>query len=265
MNRKTILFACMAASLTLFSCKKDETTTPPVNNDPEKLGAETSKILHYSFNGNLNDGSGNSMNALSSGNISFAADRFGRTSQAAVFGGPGNTSYIVTPSLKSKNVGFPFAVSFWMKANSVTGNQTLIRADGAQTNLTNYTGFWIQLGVTGAGSMAVNFGNNTSTSGNGRNSLITPNVISPNTWYHVVVNFKGANDIEFYLNGTRNMDAYYDGSATDIVFADPENPGVMGVYGGGVPSDFGGLLDDYRIYKKALSQTEISALYSFAP
>lgn len=38
----------------------------------------------------------------------------------------------------------------------------------------------------------------------------------------------------------------------------------MGVFMG-VGSIFEGVMDDYRIYKKALSQEEVSALYNFHP
>jgi hypothetical protein len=266
MKMRTLTLCALVTLLAVTSCKKEKDSnnppTPPANTDPELLGPETSKVFHYSFNGNLNDGSGNNMDAADSNNITYTADRLGRANQAAVFGGSGNSSNILTPSLNSKNISFPFSVSFWFKAGNVSSSQTLIKSDGFER--TNYTGFWIQLGITGAGSMAFNFGNNTGASGASRNSLITPSIFAANTWYHIVVNVRGAGDMDFYVNGVENNTCYYDGNATSIVFAQPEARGILGTYDGS-QSEFGGALDDYRIYKKILSQTEVSALYNFQP
>ena len=262
MKRKILCLVCISASIFFFSCKKDKAHSPVVNNDPELLGPETSKVLHYSFNGNLNDGSGNHLDAADSNNITYTADRFGRPDQAALFGGPGDFSMALTPSLSSQQITFPFSVSFWFKANSVTGSQTLIKSDGVERS--TYSGFWIQLGVAGEGKLAFNMGDNTGVSGGSRNSIFSPSVFSANTWYHVVVNVRGADDMDMYINGVKNNNCVYDGSATSIVFTQPESRGVLGTYDG-TPSIFGGALDDYRIYKKILSQTEVSALYNYQP
>ena len=263
MKTRSLALSVMTVLLALASCKKDSNEIPPpVNNDPELLGAETSKVFHYSFNGNLNDGSGSNLHAAGSNNISYTTDRLGRPNQAVVFAGSGNSSYILTPSLSSKNITFPFSVSFWFKANSVSGSQTLIKSDGVERS--GYAGFWAQLGVTGTGTMAFNFGDLTGASGSSRNSIITPSIFAANTWYHIVVNVRGANDMDFYVNGVKNNNCSYDGSAATIVFNEPESRGILGVYDG-ASSDFGGAFDDYRIYKKILSQTEVSALYNFQP
>jgi hypothetical protein len=107
------VFFCLVA---FTSCKKDAKAPVPVpTNDVELLGPQADKVLHYSFNGNMNDGSGNSMNAISSNNISYTSDRFGRTNQAAVFGRPSNISYIGVPTLSSKVPGFPFLFHYGLR------------------------------------------------------------------------------------------------------------------------------------------------------
>lgn len=258
------LSLCVFVTLIAFtSCKKDSTPpTPTPTGDPELLGPQTDKVLHYSFNGNLSDGSGNSMSATSSNNISYTSDRFGRANQAAVFGGPSNISYIAVPTLSAKVPGFPFSISLWFKTSNVTSSQTLVKSDGGET--ATYSGYWLQSNVAGAGTMSFSFGDNTSLGTGSRNSIHTPAVFSANTWYHVVVNVRAANDMDFYINGVKNNNCTYDGYGTTMAYTSVPSVGVIGVFPG-VNSAYEGLLDDYRIYKKILTQTEVSALYNFQP
>jgi len=71
--------------------------------------------------------------------------------------------------------------------------------------------------------------------------------IPPNDWTHIAVTFNGT-DFEFYVNGehdyTQNEPATIEISAINFLFT--ENG-----------SNFEGLIDDVRIYKRALTQAEI--------
>jgi hypothetical protein len=251
------LILLIILSISLFtSCKKDKTPTPA--SPDELLGPQTNKIFHYSFNGSLKDGSGNNLNAADSMNISYTADRFGRSNQAAFFGGASNPSKILTPSLGSKISGFPMAVSFWFKAASVNTGQMLIKADGFER--TGISGFRVALGYR-PGQMGFTFGDKTTNT----NYVVTPqNVIASNTWHYIVVNVRGANDYDFYIDGVKNTNCTYGGIATSMVFYPEPVRGIIGVEDG-IATWFEGALDDYRIYTKVLSQEEVSALYNFQP
>jgi Concanavalin A-like lectin/glucanases superfamily len=254
--KKIILLAIVSISL-LFSCKKDKAPTP-ANTDPELLGSQTNKIVHYSFNGSLKDGSGNNLNAADSMNITYTADRFGRSNQAAFFAGVSNPSKIFTPSLGSKITGFPIAVSFWFKAVSVNFGQMLIKSDGVER--TGISGFRVALGYR-PGQMGFTFGDKTTNT----NYVVTPqNVIASNTWHHIVVNVRGANDYDFYIDGVKNTNCTFGGIATSMMFYPEPVRGIIGNEDG-FANYFEGALDDYRIYTKALSQEEVSALYNFRP
>jgi hypothetical protein len=253
--KKMTMLTCCAAAL-LFSCKKSSTGTA---ND-ELLGPQANKVLHYSFNGNLSDGSGNGLGASDSFNISYAADRFGRANQAAVFGGASNPSVILTPSLGSKISGLPMAVSLWFKAVSVNTAQVLVKSDGFEKP--NASGFRIALGYR-PGQIGFTFGDKTSSSGT--NYVVTPqNVVSADTWTHMVVNVRAANDFDFYINGVKNTNCTIGGTATSMVFYPAPVRGIIGndelynIY-------YQGALDDYRVFTKVLSQEEVSALYNFHP
>lgn len=261
MKMRSITLFVLVPLLAFTSCKKDSKAPVP-NTDPELLGPETSKVSHYSFNGTLNDGSGNNMNPISSGNITFSSDRFGRANQAAVFAGSSTVSYSVIPNLSAKITGFPFSISLWFKTTSISTSQTLMKSDGGESS--TYSGYWLQIGVAGTGTMSFSFGNNTGLNGSSRNTISTPAVFSANTWYHVVVNVRGANDMDFYINGVKNNNCNYDGSATSMVYTPVPSNGVIGLFAGAA-SGFDGTMDDYRIYAKTLSQTEVSTLYNFQP
>ncbi|MEI2738288.1 MAG: LamG domain-containing protein [Chitinophagaceae bacterium] len=261
MKTKISFVIAAIALIVLASCKKDK-NDPPANNNPELLGPETSKVFHYSFNGNLKDGSGNGLNGADSFNITYTADRFGRTNQAAVFGGASNPSWILTPSLGSRITGFPMAISFWFKPVNVNSGQTIIKSDGFERSAAS--GFSITYGFR-PGQIGFTIGDKTLGGSTGTNYVVTPqNVLSNNTWQHIVVNVRGANDYDFYINGTKINNCTYGGAATSMVFYPEPVRGIIG-NNDDYPSYYEGALDDYRIYTKVLSQQEVSSLYNFVP
>jgi len=73
--------------------------------------------------------------------------------------------------------------------------------------------------------------------------------IPPNDWAHIAVTFNGT-DFEFYVNGehdhTQNQPGTIEISAIDFLFTQ-------------VGSNFAGLIDDVRLYNRALTQAEILA------
>jgi Concanavalin A-like lectin/glucanases superfamily len=262
MKLQLLTKAALCGIIIFSSCKKDKTTDPVTNPDPELLGVQTNKIFHYSFNGGLKDGSGNTLNAADSMNITYAADRFGRSNQAVVFGGASNPSWILTPSLGSKITGFPMAVSFWFKPVNVSGHQMIIKSDGLERSA--ISGFRISFGAR-PGQMGLMFGDKTTGGSTGTNYVVTPqHVINNNTWHHVVVNVRGANDFDFYINGVKITNCTYGGSATSMAFYPEPVRGIIGNEDG-FSYWYEGALDDYRIYTKTLSQEEVTTLYNFHP
>jgi Concanavalin A-like lectin/glucanases superfamily len=262
MKMRSLTLFVLTATLLASSCKKDAKEPTP-NTDPELLGPQANKVIHYSFNGNLIDGSGNNLNASNSNNnLTYTADRFGRANQAAVFSGISESVWVFTPALATKITGFPFSISLWFKTTDVSRSQTLVRSDGGESS--SYSGYWLQLGVAGTGTMSFSFGDNTGYNSSSRNSMTTPAVFAANTWYHVVINVRAANDMDFYINGIKNTSCTYDGSATSMAYNPTYTGGVIGLYPG-ASSNYDGLMDDYRIYTKLLSPAEVAVLYNFLP
>ena len=86
MKMRSLALSVLASFVLITSCKKDSKKEEPSNPDPELQGPQTGKVFHYSFNGNLADGSGNNLAAINpTNNLTYGADRFGRANQAALF------------------------------------------------------------------------------------------------------------------------------------------------------------------------------------
>lgn len=269
----TLFMALLTAGL--FSCKKDKTKDPqPVLtiNPAETATTETNKVLQYNFAGNVNDVSGNSLNAIAY-STPFTTDRFGRNNQAAHFNGP--TTGISLPSLFDQQINYPFSVSIWFNANQTDSLQTILLADG-KSGYNNYTGFSLQLGGPGRSkALAFSTGNEVCACPSARQTSYIENVLNPNTWYHVVVNVRadGFDGRDIYINGVKQNNLVPEGvnSIPTIAWLDPAlNSGAGGLLGFNYNPQynyqlFGGKIDDLRIYKKILTADDVAALYNWRP
>jgi len=78
-----------------------------------------------------------------------------------------------------------------------------------------------------------------------------------------VINVRGADDMDMYINGVKDNAATYDGDATTIVYGVDSPTGLIGNAFGG--QYFAGKMDDFRVYNRVLTPTEISGLYNYHP
>jgi hypothetical protein len=132
-------------------------------------------------------------------------------------------------------------ISMWVRANSLNTFNTLI-----SQNINTYNFL-----VDGASS------NNIRLIINGSNALVaTTGTFSINTWYHVVVVFDGTGG-KLYQNAVQMDSKTFSAPSglTDNIWIARRKNG-----GGDIP--FPGLIDDIRIYNRALTPTEISTLYA---
>jgi hypothetical protein len=194
-------------------------------------------VAYYPFNGNATDESGNENNGTVYG-ATLTSDRFGNSNRAYFFNRLND--YVQTPYDLKIQSGNTFSFACWFKTDS-----------------TNISGIYLGCG---SGSLHVGFGHYTTTKklwANCRNGTISDlsgnTVLLNNTWYLAVFVVSGTN-VQFYLNG----DA--DGSGTFSVEANPTTNARVGSRDDNW-NIFGGLLDDIRIYNRALSVQDIQSLY----
>ena len=115
---KKIFFASLVFALIVVACTKTDTRHIPGSNRNGHLKylPDSGLIALYEFNGNVNDGSGNSNNGVIHGNVTYCNDRFGNPNSAAHFDGAAGT-YITT--VTGGPLGnSPRTVCFWVKSTS---------------------------------------------------------------------------------------------------------------------------------------------------
>ena len=194
----------------------------------------------------VNDASGNGI----TGNIIGATwTTGGRNGNALSFNGSSSYVDLGNPSLVQ--ITGSMTLSAWVKATANPAN------DGQIVAKSNDASGW-QL-KTSPDTGPQTFGVAVS-SGSGRVQRYSTTVRSLNAWYYVAgVYNAAARTLDIYVNGVLNNGILTGSIPTSQVNA-PVNAYIgkrTSLYGGGYC--FNGIVDDVRIYKRALSQAEIQA------
>ena len=223
---------------------------------------EKGLMAYYPFSGNAKDSSGNGNNP-SFNNARLTTDRFGNANSAYSFNG--SSSYIQIPNSSSLQIGVRATISLWVRPNAFyTGkchaNYMICKGNeggGALDALFSDGGYDSNNGIDGC-SVAVDTTKETFYSSLG--GYFDPNLLSvhTNTWYHVV-EVCDSNIAHIYVNGNlireNTTPAIPFSTPYDLFFGRYVNISVT-------PYWFNGVLDDIRIYNRALSVTEVNTLYT---
>ncbi|KJU86726.1 FG-GAP repeat-containing protein [Candidatus Magnetobacterium bavaricum] len=206
-------------------------------------------IAWYPFNGNANDDSGNGNNGVVHG-ATLTTDRAGSTNSAYSFNGA--DSYIGVPDKDGLTLGAnPFTIATWVYFNQVNPQSPFVAHDEGGGG-TNKWIFWYDEQGSGNASSgpALRFHVN--------GTALTPTDAGyaswqPNKsqWYHVAVTRSG-DSYNFYVDGVM-----IGASKNSTVIP---NPAAELTIGRAEALYLNGSLDDVRLYKRALSATEIQAL-----
>ena len=233
MNFKHLSFPVAAFALALAS-------SSPLRADILTNGL----VAFYPFNGNFNDESGNG-NHGTPNNVGFAVDRFGRTNRAVSFAGNSSSFVKVT----STNLDLPpdFTVSVWINYTAGAGTEG--------PRIISTSGYEITTDSVFVTNRHINF-DNTLASGSGFTSVSSSNGIVAGVWSHVVA-VRVGNELRLYING--NL-------AGSVSTSQPPDysRGFVPEIGGNSGNDsdnYAGLIDDLRIYNRALPANEVAQLY----
>lgn len=205
---------------------------------------------------NLNEGSGTAA-ADASGNgvngtlVNSPAWVAGMLSNALSFNG--TNSYVNMNNASAtgplKPASLPVTISGWIKT---TGTVGMVFASDEWDN-SKYAGYCLQLV---GGKLVCNFGNAATGIGSAnRQSKTGTTVLTAGQWYHVAAVIQGASNMQIYLNGVDDGGAY-SGSAGAMAYTTTTSK----IGSGGNANYFNGVIDDVRIYNRALSATEIGLL-----
>ena len=225
----------------------------------EDIDLEKGLVAFYPFNGNANDESGNGNDGIVQG-ATLAEDRFGNPNRAYSFDGVDD--YIEMNRISVLDFGTnDFAISGWFYARTLTGNYTGDRSLVSRWARGNWA--WdLRIGwPSGGGStnqMYFGFGNSPSDL-----IRISDNIVTTGIWHHVVATRR--NGILYgYLDGVE-FDAGDQSSKIASSNSNMRLSNFEGYFNIGPNETAGflnGLMDDIRIYNRALSEAEVKALYN---
>ena len=201
----------------------------------------------WPFNGNANDESGNGNNGAVNG-ATLTSDRNGFANTAYSFDGVNDFIEILnSASLESNNI----SIGFWVKSSSNLFQQIIYKVTPNTAANESYS---IPLNLTQAGKINFDLKNNNCSPGQGWN-LFSTNVTTSN-WTYIVLTHDGVNS-KIYQNG-------------QLISNNLANFNANNCQGGNLligatwqySNCFNGQLDDIGIWNRALTQQEITNLYT---
>lgn len=196
-------------------------------------------VAYYPFNGNANDASGNAKNGVVNGST-LTPDRFGKPASAYLFSGG---QFIDLPIDSSSTK--PLTYSVWFRKDKDVGQNP---GNGQAI-------IWTGTFDAPSHNLGIGSPNDDLYIEYYPRGLYQPGFsVRNHQWYHVVVVY--SDSVLVFVNGVRIGEVPY-----------PSNPGFrsavtrLGKSQDFYPNQFEGVIDDVRIYNRALSEQEIRDLY----
>lgn len=265
--KKFILSA--ALSITCFISKAQISPNDSVSTSAATV--PSGQVLYLNFNNNFNDQSGFN-NAVSNYNVTFTTDQNNTTNAAASFDGcAGNRAYLKVGNSANLQVSNAMTISFWAKVDLSMGmnphdgacssvGHHILFAKGGDGYGTSPNGFYSKLEPNG--STATNLFGSSPNSGN---LAYTTTINSPNSWkfYTYVIT---STQYELYINGTLQNSGSHNINFNEINNEDlyigvlgPKSTPALGIANW---YPMRGQIDDFRVFNRALNNTEINGLYA---
>jgi len=206
-------------------------------------------LAHYEFEGNANDSSGNNFNGTASGDTHYVT---GKVGQAVDFDGVGD--YIaVTGAITGTGVR-AFTIAVWLNYRAHTSEvwAPIFAHDGWAYGYVHfqisreYGDVWVETGISGCEPDPPGYYNNFG-------SEFTYQAEDYGVWHHIAAVYDAdAMTFDYYIDGAQDLHGTYTATVPATI-----SPGRMGEWGG---RTLNGLLDDLRIYNRALSLEEVREL-----
>ena len=260
MKKRSILkssFCLFIIAVFFISCNSDD-------DSGENLGIPTNGLVAwYPFNGNVNDLSGNNLNANVVG-ATLTTDRNNVVNKAydfdvtdATFGNQNDEIFIpYSPLMNVNNI----TVSVWLNPRSYfwdgnPGDATSTIINRFQNGYSTPNGqVWgIKFDETSVTGFIV------GSEGTGGESVVSNDALLLNQWCHIVMSYDGS-QIKLYINGVLVSSQNYSGSMNVN-----GNSGISigeSNQANGYWNHTNGKIDDVGIWNRALTLSEIQQLYS---
>lgn len=192
------------------------------------------------FNGNANDEKGNNTTTINGPLLT--ENRYGQTNAAYSFNGTNNYIEYTTNLLRKRE----YTMSAWVLANNISGGTQYVLSQG-ETGTNTFQG----LALTNSGWQFVSYTNG------GAYYTSSYTGWTANQWVHLTA-VRTYQQLKLYVNGNLVSNVY---SADNIPFK-VSDIGRIGANSSGLGNYFNGKIDDVRLYKGALNDEEVYALYA---
>lgn len=197
-------------------------------------------VTCFPFSNNSNDEKGNNT-AIVNGPI-LTDNRYGQTNAAYSFNGNGNYIEYTTNLLRKRE----YTMSAWVLASSIPSSTQYIISQG-ETSTNTFQG----LAMTSSGWFFQSY------TSNGVYTVSSSTGLAANQWIHLTVVCSYQN-LKLFVNGNLVSTAF---NSSFIPFK-VSDIGRIGASSSSLDSYFNGKIDDVRLYKGALNDDEVYALYS---
>ncbi len=211
-------------------------------------------VGEWLFDGNANDTSGNGNNGTVNG-ATLTADRFGNSNKAYSFDGGNSNNNISLP--EGINAGTNITFNLWVYPKTIT--TTVVSQEIMLFyHRAGYRDIGVVYGSPVIGQSGSKIFFTTFGTDNSGGNLLSNSDLSLNTWHQITVTYDG-NLKKLYIDGVLNNSSSFNKTLnwTDNF--------LYNVIGCGVQESkptFNGLIDDVRIYNRALTDEEITTLYN---
>jgi len=211
-----------------------------------------SLLIHYSFDGNALDQSGNGYDGII--NATLASDQFGNLNSAYSFNG--TDEYIDFPNDLALKPQLPISVSFWIKFDNLNPENAVFTTNYAQNK---HSGIWMS--PTSSGQIAIAYGRAIGGSGDpDRRAKLGTTSLQVGTWYLITCVVRGATDMDIYIDCV-NDGGTYAGTCTDPIGYTTDAGSIGRKDLSSVqPYYFEGSMNDFRYWNRALNPSDITAL-----
>ncbi|MEK7595865.1 MAG: DUF2341 domain-containing protein [Patescibacteria group bacterium] len=214
--------------------------------------------LDESTNTTAADSSGNGNN-LTDGGVGSTGQTTGKFSygmEVESSDGLGSSRYKYITDNASLSITGDMTISAWVKPEDLTTDHIIAgKWDGAQYGYAIYQN---------NGFLTLDLRNDSD--GNTASQKTNDSVLSANNWYHVAAVYSSSlRTVKLYVNGSESPSFTTNNIPSSLVDSTARfHIGVVnstaGFYG---PYD--GIIDETRVYNRALSSVEMASLYAFAP
>lgn len=199
----------------------------------------------------LNEGAGTKADDVSGNSntgslVNSPAWTSGKLGKALFFNG--GTSRVTIPNTTSISLGGAYTTSLWFK--TTTANRRIM----VKENSGNPTNYSLQIDGSGYLSGGVYDGTHNPSFSN------TSKIVTDGLWHHAVLVRDGVSKLYVYVD---NVPQSVTDTTVGFTITDATASVILGMRNDGT-SQFVGSIDDFRIYNRALSATEIYNLYKLA-